>query len=416
VDFEHFGSAWGGVSISTHAVVAFHRDRRTWAAYLALGLFAYLQTAIGPAMPFLRAELGLSFAVASLHFTAYAIGAMVTGLMGERWVRRLGRTRGLWGGLIGMAFGMLLIALSPVVAGTLLGALAVGLVGTVSLMANQASLSDMHGDSRTIALTESNVAATGTVILVPLAIGGFAAFGLSWRLGLAITLPWALMLWWTFRAVRFPAPVAVGGRHEQGAGLPLAFWMLWAVLFLIGAAEWCVAYWGAEFLATVTGLEPAWAATAMTLFFVAMTGGRVIGSRLARRYRTVSLLLAAIAVAGGGFLLFWLAAASLFSLPGLFVAGLGIANLYPLTVGAATGVGAHDIDRATARLAMASGSAMLTMPLAVGAISDAAGMRWGFGIVAPLLAAAFVCAALSGRWLRPRGQEPPVEQARRRDS
>ncbi len=311
-----------------------------------------------------------------------------------------------------MALGMLVIALSPVVAGTLFGALVVGLVGTVSLMANQAALSDLHGEWRTAALTESNVAATGTVILVPLAIGGFAASGLSWRLGLAITVPWALLLWWTFRAVRFPAPVAAGGRHEQGEGLPRAFWMLWAVLFLVGAAEWCVAYWGAEFLATVTGLEPARAATTMSLFFVAMTGGRVIGSRLARRYRTVPLLLAAIAVAGGGFLLFWLAASPRFSLPGLFVAGLGIANLYPLTVGAATSVGAHDIDRATARLAMASGSAMLTMPLAVGAISDAAGMRWVFGIVAPLLAVAFVFAALSGRWLRPRREEFPIERVR----
>jgi MFS family permease len=396
-----------------HGVVAFHRDQRTWAAYLALGLFAYLQTVIGPAMPFLRAELGLGYGVASLHFSAYAIGAIVSGLMGERWVRRLGRTRALWGGLLGMAVGALLIALSPVVAGTLLGGLTVGLAGTVSLLANQAALSDMYGPMRTVALTESNVAATGTAIFAPLAIGGFAAAGLGWRLGLAITVPWSLLLWWTFRAARFPSPQAAGERREQGERLPLAFWMLWLVLFLVGAAEWSVAYWGADFLASVIGLEPARAATAMTLFFAAMTGGRWVGSRLARRYRTVPLLLVAIAVAGGGFLLFWLAGTPMVSLPGLFVAGLGIANLYPLTVGAATGAGAHDIDRATARLAIASGGAMLTMPLAVGAISDAAGMRWGFGIVAPLLAAAFVCAALSGRWLRLRGEEPPIERAPR---
>ncbi len=83
--------------------------------------------------------------------------------------------------------------------------------------------------------------------------------------------------------------------------------------------------------------------------------------------------------------------------------GLGIANLYPLTLGAATGAGAHNIDRATARLAIAGGGALLIAPLAVGAISDVAGMRWGFGIVAPLLVAAFACALVSGRWLRLRG-------------
>lgn len=391
--------------------LAFHRDRRTWAAYLALGLFAYLETSIGPAMPFLRAELGLGYAAASLHFSAFAAGAIVSGFLGERWARRLGRTRALWGGLAGMALGALLVALSPTVVGTLLGALAMGLIGTLSLMANQAALSDMHGVLRTIALTESNVAATGTAIFAPLAIGGFAAAGLGWQLGLAVTVPWALLLWRSFRAVRFPPPAATGERHGQGGGLPIAFWMLWVVLFLVAAAEWCVAYWGADFLASVIGLAPARAATAMTVFFAAMTGGRWIGSRLARRYRTLPLLLAAIALAGGGFLVFWLAATPLVSLPGLFVAGLGIANLYPLTLGAATGAGAHDIDRATARLAIASGGALLTAPLAVGAISDAAGMRWGFGIVAPLLAAAFVCALVSSRWASGRGDGAIGERA-----
>ena len=395
---------------ATPTPAAFLRDRRTWAAYLILGLFAYLETGIGPAMPFLRAELGLGYAVASLHFSAFAAGAIVAGLLGERWVRRLGRTRALWGGLAGMAAGALVVALSPSVVGTLLGALAMGLIGTVSLMANQAVLSDMHGAMRTVALTESNVAATGTAIFAPLAIGGFAAAGLGWQLGLAITVPWALLLWWVFRGERFPPPAVVEARHGPGQGLPTAFWMLWVVLFLVAAAEWCVAYWGAEFLDSVIGLEPARAATAMTLFFVAMTGGRWVGSRLARHYRTLPLLLAAITVAGTGFFLFWLAATPAVSLLGLFVAGLGIANLYPLTVGAATGAGAHDIDRATARLAIATGGALLTAPLAVGAISDAAGMRWGFGIVAPLLAAAFACAILSGRWLRLRGEEAPIER------
>ena len=52
-------------------------------------------------MPFLRAELGIGYAVASLHFSAFAIGAIAIGLTGERWLRRLGRRRALWGGIGG---------------------------------------------------------------------------------------------------------------------------------------------------------------------------------------------------------------------------------------------------------------------------------------------------------------------------
>jgi fucose permease len=143
----------------------------------------------------------------------------------------------------------------------------------------------------------------------------------------------------------------------------------------------------------------------MTLFFVAMTGGRFIGSRLARHYSGMVLLLAAIVVALGGFLLFWLGPAAVVSLPGLFIAGLGIANLYPLTVAAATGVAPRLIDQATARLAVATGSALLIAPFVVGVISDAAGMRWGFGIVAPVLLAAFIGATISRRWLNEEASE-----------
>lgn len=55
----------------------------------------------------------------------------------------------------------------------------------------------------------------------------------------------------------------------------------------------------------------------------------------------------------------------------------------------ATGAAPHLIDQATARLAVATGGALLLAPLAVGVLSDAAGMRWGFGIVVPLLVTGF---------------------------
>ena len=67
-------------------------------------------------------------------------------------MRRMGRDRALWGGIGGMIAGVLLIAFSPSVIGTIFGALVMGSFGTLSLLANQAILSDLHGDQRTIAL------------------------------------------------------------------------------------------------------------------------------------------------------------------------------------------------------------------------------------------------------------------------
>lgn len=171
-------------------------------------------------------------------------------------------------------------------------------------------------------------------------------------------------------------------------------------MFLASGAEWCVAYWGADFLATVVGLRAAAAATAMGLFFAAMVLGRFVGARLARRRAVPGLLLAAIGVALAGFPLFWLAPSPVVSVAGLFVAGVGIANFYPLTIGLATGLAADTPDLATARIASAGAAAVLVAPLAVGAISDTIGMRWGFGVVLVLLVGALAAVAAVHRAAR----------------
>ena len=60
------------------------RSEVTWTAYLLLGYFAYLQTVLGPVMPLLRQELRLSYSQSALHFSAFAAGMVVAGLIGSR--------------------------------------------------------------------------------------------------------------------------------------------------------------------------------------------------------------------------------------------------------------------------------------------------------------------------------------------
>ena len=72
-------SQWHDLPYSTGGL---RRTTTTWAAYLPLGLFSYLETAIGPAMPFLRSKLDLDFTMASLHFSAFAAGIITAGVWG----------------------------------------------------------------------------------------------------------------------------------------------------------------------------------------------------------------------------------------------------------------------------------------------------------------------------------------------
>ena len=380
----------------------FARSRSTWLAYLMLGCFAYLEAALGPLTLFLRAEFGLSYTLASLHFSAFALGSVLVGLGGERVVRRWGRRAAFWSGAAGLAAGAALLAASRHPAGTIGGALVMGTLGALTLVTLQASLADEHGARRAVALAEANVVASACAILASVAVGAAARTALGWRaaplLAVAAIGPLAL----AFRAAPLgPGGATAGAGREPAAQLPAAFWLYWLVLVLGVSVEWSMVTWGPAYLERGAGLSRAAAATAMGLFFAAMLAGRLLGSRLARRAGAAPLLLAALGVTLGAFPCFWLAPPAAAKLAGLGLVGLGVANLWPLAIAAATGAAAHQPDTANARLALGGGGAGLLAPFALGWLADRVGIQLAFGIAVPLLLGAIGAAALANRRAAP---------------
>jgi len=376
----------------------FVRHPLTWATYALVGYFAYLETVLGPLMPFLRAEHGFSYTVASMHFSAFALGAVPVGLFGDRVAEHWGRRASLWGGGTGMAAGALLLAASPVTAGTVLGALCMGTFGGLLLITTQAVLADKYGEWSAVAITESNVAASACAILASLAVGAFAALGLGWRVALILPVAALVLLAACFRT----EPLGQARTHESASDnssstLPMRFWVYFGVLFLGVSVEWCVAYWGTDFLENGVGLARPAAATALSVFFVAMLAGRILGSRLAHRLSGATLLLVTLCVALAGFPLFWLSAMPALSLLGLFVVGLGVGSVYPLAISVGVAATPGQTDTATARLGLAGGGAILTAPFVLGAFADRVGIETAYAIVVPLLLAAVMMMLLAWR-------------------
>ena len=130
----------------------FMHDRFTWQSYLMLAYFAYMQTSLGPLMPFLRGELNLNYSVAGLHFSAFAMGMVLAGATGDRAATRWGRWRLFWGGGGGMAIGAVAFGLGSVPAMTISSAFVMGLLGAFLLVMIQSTLSDHHGANRALAV------------------------------------------------------------------------------------------------------------------------------------------------------------------------------------------------------------------------------------------------------------------------
>jgi len=370
----------------------FTRDRLTWLAYLALGFFSYLETLPGPIMPFLQTELQISYGVASLHFGAFSLGSILIGLAGNQLTDRLGRQRSFWGGAVGMALGIGLIAWCPWVAGTITGAGVMGVAGTLLLVAIQALLSDHHGEQRTIAFAESNTVAGLGSILATIVVGSLAGTLLGWRAaaGFAIIVILALLIY--FRQDQIHGrEFDPGGRAEQGqanvqaARLPRRFWVYWLVLLLGSGVEWCIVFWGATFFEQGIGFEKATAASTMSIFFGAIVIGRFVGSRLARHLPSHTILLLAQGITLIGFPLFWLAPYGPLNVCGLFIAGVGIGNFYPMALATAVGTAPHLPEQVSARLTLAMGLAGLIAPVLLGWLADRMSIQQAYGIVLPLL-------------------------------
>jgi fucose permease len=367
--------------------------------YGLIGFFAFMETVLGPLMPFLRRELDLGYTAASLHFSAFALGAVLLGFFGDRLVGRWGRRASLWGGAFGMTCGAVLLVSSPGITGTVSATFAMGICGALLLVTSQAVLSDRHGEWNAVALTEANVTASACAISAPLLVGASAASGLGWRAALLFPVGILALL-----AVRFfsqpldhPSKAAEDGAMSDDPTLPLLYWAFWALVALGVASEWCVGYWGADFLADGTGLTRPAAATSLTAFFAAMLVGRIVSSRLARTLPPAVLLAATLGMALLGFPLFWLSPETSLALAGLFVMGLGIGGVYPLGVSAAIAAAPGNTDAASARLSIGGGGAILVAPFVLGALADRIGISAAFGIVIPMLLAALSLALIAGR-------------------
>ena len=106
-----------------------------------------------------------------------------------------------------------------------------------------------------------------------------------------------------------------------------------------------------------------------------------------------------IVIAGIGFLLFWKAERPVIGLSGLFITGLGVANLYPLILSLAISTANGNTVQAGARATLASGTAILALPLILGGFADAVGIRLAYAVVLVLLVSIFLINQIAGRYL-----------------
>ncbi|MBN1243796.1 MAG: MFS transporter [Spirochaetales bacterium] len=402
--------------------------RLAWALarYALLALFSFSLTAIGPMAPALRAEFGLSYTLAGLHQTAFALGMVTMGLAGGPLMERLGLARSMWGGMLVMLAGEAALSLAPSVAFTLGGILLASLGATLSMSAVQASLAAEPAGRRGRMILEANMTASAAAMLVPLVLLAGDRVGLGWRVvgpaaGLAFLAVAGFGLRFTppdqgslhrgkarepsaetpspacGRSGEAPSPAAASGAPRR---LGPGYARMWLVLLVGVAVEWALGFWAMSYLLQKPGATPALASAAVAGLGLAAVLARFAASRLGHILAEGRMLALSFALAAAGFPLYWLAPSPFTAAAGLFVAGFGAANLYPLGFSLAVSRAPHALARASALIPVASGSAIGLAPFLLGRLSDEVGMKTALLAVPIGVALAFVLLAADRAALR----------------
>jgi fucose permease len=378
----------------------FRRDSLTWLAYALLAFWSYFLNVLGPITPFLQDELKLSYTVASLHFTAFGIGIVLTGLAGHHVVERLGRWRALWLSAGGLSVGVIVLVLGRLPAVTTGAAFGMGLIGSLILVLIPAILSEHHGEQRAIALSEATMISSVSAALAALLVGWFAQTAAGWRLALVLVALIPIVLRLTLgrtNIVADPVPAPSAGAARAGRGLPARYWVYWTGLMLGIAAEFCIIFWGASYLEKVLGVPTISAAQAVSLFIGGMVLGRLAGSRLVQGLPAPRVTILGVLVAAAGFAAFYFAQGPRVAQAAMLVTGLGMGPLYPMVISLAIGTAPDKSVQGGARATLATGCAILSLPLILGRLADAAGLHAAFTIVFLLLAGVFLIVLLASR-------------------
>lgn len=361
---------------TTHDSNQFVRSPFIWTLYILLGLFSFMLTMIGPMVPYLRDEFAMSYSLAGLHQSAFALGMVTMGLFGSPIIKRFGVTRSLWGGMADMLLGLLIMVLARGPAMTLGGVFVMSLGGTIALATMQTALASTAPAHRGMAIMEANVMASALTMLVPLVLLAGARWFLGWR----IVFPAMLVSMVIVASFGIPATRRnQAGRDEKadaGSGtLGPAFWRMWLVVFFGVSVEWAISFWCMTYLLALPGNSRTLAAAGTVLLGLSAVLGRFASSRIGHRISGYRLMLGVMSLVLLGFPLYWLRPSIPLTMLGLALCGIGSSNFYPMGLSLALGHAPGNAAKASSLVPVASGSAIGLAPFLLGRLADATDIR-----------------------------------------
>lgn len=372
------------------------------AACMGMLIFGIVLTALGSVLPSVIERFGLGRANAGSLFTLLSGGVLVGSLLFGPVVDRRGYKGLLIAGIAAVFVGLQGIAFAPSVALLAVSVLLIGLGGGVINGGTTALVADISAGGRSAGLSFLGVffgiGAFGVPFILGLLLERFGYAAIIAAIGALVALPLAY-----HAAIRFPDP-------KQPQGVPLrrlarlaadpVLVLLGLILFFESGMEITVGGWTTTYFHEELGVGPDRALYFLSLYWLGMTGARLLLGWVLLRISPVVVLFASLGVALIGALTLIVSTTPLLAGAGVFLAGAGFAGVFPVVLGY-VGDRYEDLSGSAFSfvlvMALAGGS---TLPYVTGVLGEAFGLRPSFLVVPAGLCSAALLFVIVRRRLR----------------
>jgi fucose permease len=369
-------------------------------------LVGIVLTTLGAVLPSIIQRLGLDRTEAGSLLALMSLGILAGSLVFGPVVDRRGYKGMLAGPVVLIALGLEGIAFAPSIGLLAVSAFLIGFGGGVINGGTNALVADISAERRAAGLAYLGVffgiGAFGVPFLLALLRERFGNAEVVAGIGALVLFVLAY-----YAAISFPEPKQPQGFPlRQAAGLlrdPVLV-LLGVILFFESGMELTVGGWTATYVNQELGLSPERALYLLSLYWVGMTGARLVLGRLLTRVSMAVVFLSSLGVAFTGVLILIGARTTASAGAGTLLAGAGFAAVFPVILGyvgdryerlSGTAFGVVLV------MALTGGTAL---PYATGVLGDAIGLRPSLALVP----AGLVCVALIFAVARPRLRRPPA--------
>ncbi len=339
---------------------------------------------LGPSIPGIIADLGISYAQAGLFFTCLSLGSLFGTSLGGMASDRVDRR--ILFALIAllMAAGLAAVGLAPAYGWMLLFVFLLSVVGGPAGTVGQSIMLNLFPERRGRYLALQTLFSSLGSFVAPLLVAVNFAAGLSWRWPFRETAGIALAL---FLAVLL-VPLQPA-RHSGSAPRPFRALLgnprlaLTAVLILLSVGpDLGFSFWLAEHFRTELKVSLRLSSAVVSLFLVGMMAGRLLTSRLLRRLAPPKILQAALVLALAAMAVFLLAPPVPLKLLAIVLYGLGVAPVFPLLMARGTATFPDQPGAVSGLLFACVSLGGMIFPFLLGLVAEAADIRSAYLVTA----------------------------------